>query len=339
MSWFSTEGKCPHHVIRSEVGYIRNLEAIPFAHKAGEKELERYLSLCEALLEKNGFSTESSSPLSRSHLLALAEKGFVDPDAAECRQVSVFFNQPCNLAVTLGGIDLLNIRAVVGGKAVLEAQSISLEAEEMLDRELDFAYSTDFGYLSPIPHRCGSGELFSALVFLPAARYFGEISAIRQLCSSHGAFICSLSQSSDTPCDLFTVTYTPHRLCDHRSDARGFEMLLDSLISREKLLEEQLFSSSANQLCDKALRALGTMLYAARLEEDELLSFTSSIRLCLANGDGKLPMSLISLNRILAEGLNCSVADENPSASSQDDLDVLRASTVKAILSADASRS
>ena len=42
MSWFTTEGKHPHHVIFSKTTFVRNLSGMPFTKKMGDKSIESF---------------------------------------------------------------------------------------------------------------------------------------------------------------------------------------------------------------------------------------------------------------------------------------------------------
>ena len=47
MSWYTTEGKDPHHTLRSEVQYIRNFAALPFSDRAPENQRRALFSELE----------------------------------------------------------------------------------------------------------------------------------------------------------------------------------------------------------------------------------------------------------------------------------------------------
>ncbi len=339
MSWYTTEGTDSLHVIRSETKYIRNLTSLPFSPKIDAKQLSDLSEKAEKILNANGFKKEriNQSPTS---IMSYAEKGFLDVDlcngARESASFSLYFNEPCSLAVTVGGKDHFTVRSLLSGRAVSETRSIAIEAEELFDRQFEFAYSPHFGYLSPSLMRCGSGEFFSALLFLPAAARLGEIDKLSLICMRFGASLTPAFNHPGNSGDMYFLSFSPHFLSDGASCARGFDALITSIIEKEKLYEGIIFEEKRKIIIDGAHRAMGALLFAKRIGEDEMLSHLSSIRLCVADPTDKNDapqISLSTLNLLLAEGLNSSVSSSFPTILNCEELEERRAELIKGLIS------
>ena len=343
MSWYTTEGADNLHVIRSETQYIRNITALPFSSKMSSKQLSDLSEKAEKILNANGFKKEQIGQ-SPANIASYAEKGFLDANLCDSYSAntsfSLYFNEPCSLAVTVGGRDHLTIRSLLSGRAVTETRSIAIEAEELFDRQFEFAYSPSFGYLSPSLNRCGSGEYFSAILFLPAAAKLGEIDKIALKCQNFGAKLTPMFTHPKNSGDMYHLSFSPHFLTDSASCARGFDALISSVIEKEKLYEGIILEEKRKIIIDSAHRAFGTLLFAKRISEDEMLSHISSIRLNYAdisNETDSPPVSLSSLNLLLAEGLNSSILSSSPKISCEEELEERRAEFIKTLLSAEKS--
>ena len=343
MPWYTAEGKDPHHILRSDAQYIRNFASIPFSGRAAENQKCALFSELEKLLEANGFKKEPI-PQGTSHRLSYAEKGYLDTYGFICEDNgeisdeydrSLYFNEPCSLAVAVGGKDLLTIRALLPGRAVKEAQIIAREAEELFDKKFEFAYSSHFGYLSPSLERCGSGETLSAILFLPSISAFDEINILSRQCHGLGAALLPMFNHKGNPGDLYTLTYSPHHLSNRKAAAVGFDSIISSIIKKEKQYESIIFSEKSKIITDKAYRAMGIMLYAKRMSEAEMLSHLSSLRLlCAVIPDKKQehPVALQKINLLFAECLNASVAASDDSVKTQDELEEKRAVKISDLL-------
>ena len=334
MSWYDTEGKCPYNAVFSKTRYTRNLAGIPFPRRAGEKFIEPYLSRIEALLIKNGFRKESFASSESPYLLSLAEKGFADADIISGQgDRAVYFNEPCSLAVAVGGRDLISICSLLSGKALADTRNIASGAEELLDSEFEFAYTDHAGYISSIPSKCGSGADFSVMLYLPALSELGEIHKKSLLCRRESATLSRAFVYSEG--DLFTVSHSPSHKQSETLAAEGFEALIDKLIEEERTLERIIFAEKSKIIIEKAWRAFGTLLYAKSLEEKELLALSSCIRFALSATDGQAdlpPIAIKELNYLLGEGLNASVVARKPNCSSLEDCNRERAATVSELL-------
>lgn len=337
MSWYNSEGRYPHNAVFSVTRYFRNISDIPFPHRAGEKLLEPYLSSIDSLLSKNGFSRESIGENDRAQLLSLAEKGFIDSGFLESdvNNRAIYFNEPCSLAVAVGGRDLISISSLLSGRSLTDTRNIASGAEELLDSSFEFAYNDRSGYLSSSPSLCGSAAELSVTLYLPAIDELDELARLRHL--SRGAN-CTLTRAFTYPDrggHLYTLSHTPSHHCDEVRVAECFDALVGSMIEEERRLESRLFSEREKDILDGAWRAYGTLIYAKRLKENELLSLSSSIRLALsvsADASSLPPVSITDLNRLLAECLNASVLSSIRGTKAEVDLDESRASIAAGIV-------
>ena len=336
MSWFTNEGKRPHHVIFSKTGYVRNIFGLPFTKRLGEKNTATIYKKIDSILTKNGFRKEILPDGDSLHALSLAEKGFIDRDLLSASgQRAVYFNEPCSLSVAIGGKDIISIRSLLSGLSVSDTRNIASSVEELLDRELEFAYYDHLGYVSATPSLCGSGAVFSSLLYLPALRSTQEIDSVRLLCAESGGRLDPAFTYTDNCGDLYTLSYSPPHLCDESAAADGFSSLAECIIDREYELERMIFTDSGKIIIDKAWRAYGQMLYARRLAEDEMLTLLSSVRfaLAVADGDAKLPpLTVKDMNLMLGEGLNASCALNRQSCASDVDCQEARAEFVSKLL-------
>ncbi len=334
MPWFNTQGACPEFVLYSKVRYIRNIAKQNFYPVADSKKNAESIARIESVLSKNGFRQEKLAHSVTPALLALAEKQFIERELVYTEHTrALYLNEPCSLIVSLGGYDLLTVSSIVAGLSVSEAKNIASGAEELIDREVEFAYSESLGYLSPSPRSTGSGLCFSACLYLPSLRLAGSCSL--SLCLlSLGMSLSPMFTHKDNAGDLYILSYTPHHLCCEDSAASFFSNTVTWLADRERASLLALYSEQVTALDEQAARALGALLYSRSLGEAELLSYLSLIRLALILSQDKsscLP-KLSTLNYLVAEGLSASVSASRK-CSSMTECDISRASLVKDYIS------
>lgn len=337
MSWFNSEGKSSHHVIRSQTRYVRNLADTRFSKKTESKLADQFFDKAESLLCKNGFRKEALPDGALPEVISFAEKGFIGRDFLRCEgRRSLFFNEPCSLAVSLGGNDLINICSLLAGNAVSETRNIAASAESLLDREFEFAYTDTIGYISHIPALCGSGVEFSALLYLPSLKINQSAEALRYQCAIIGARLFPIF--SDKEGDLYLLSHSPSAFSNEAHAARAFGSLISKIVADEARAERIIFAERDKIIIDRAWRAYGLMTNARILNEAELLSLSSDIRFALATCEDPAslpPVSIPTLNLLLADGLNSSVVASCRECKSADDCSFARAEIVHKKLSSD----
>ena len=337
MSWFTSESKGSHYTVRSQTRYVRNLADSRFHGKADQRQVDQFFEKAETLLAKNGFRKETLPVGALPEVASFAEKGFVDRDFLLCEgKRSLFFNEPCSLAVALGGGDLINIRSLLAGNSIPETRNIAAAAEELLDREFEFAYSETLGYISHSPALCGSGVEFSSLLYLPSLSLKKSSEALRYQCAVIGAHLFPLM--SEKCGDLYLLSHSPAPFSDEVSAARLFGALVSRIVEDEAKSDRIIFAEGDKIIIDRAWRAYGLLTTARIISEAELLSLSSDLRFALAvceNASLLPPVSVTELNLLLAQGLNSSVAAGCRDCKSDADCDLARADAVHKMLSRD----
>ena len=328
MSWYNTQGPCQNYVLFSKVRYIRNPAKLNFSPLGDKKKLQEITAKLTSLLTSNGFRGESTVNGVTPAILSLAERQLVESDFVYAdNDRSLYLNDPCNLTISIGGRNLISISSVTSGLSLIEAKNLASEAEEMLDREISFAYNERVGYLSPNCSECGSGLALEAALYLPSLRQCNSLNNLERNLSEIGIKIAPMFIHENA--DIYKVTFVPHFLADEDASAVFFSDTVSSIVEKEKNALGMFFSGKGKILYEDARRALGTLLFCESINEGEMLSLLSSIRLCLCIGEVGSPSSLPSLeelNFLVAEGLSASViATSKEICTSENDCDHLRA--------------
>lgn len=329
MAWFDTDGNMSENILFSKFTYTRNL-----AGKQGD--VSEVIGKIEAVLKKNGFHTQKIQKDDKYKALSYCEKQYVDEDfCAFTQNKAIFFNEPCSLCISVGGANLISIYAILPGASVRDAHKISSSAEELLDAEFDFAYDEALGYLSPLPHTCGSGIRISCALYLPLLTRADKISSLSRTLASFGISLYPIFPKS-AEADIYIMTYSPHLSQSEDTCVEAFDKLIRDVVALEREELKQLGAQTIFNIAEDAARALGILAYSGSLSECELISLCSDIRLCLSAGCSDRLLRNItpaSLNTLSFEGLSASVLlNAHGAVKSQAELDCERAMQVRRIL-------
>ncbi len=337
MSWFNCEEKNSENILFSKYTYTRNISGMFPSEQTPDKIIDVILH-AETLLKKNGFAVQRLTEKDNTQAKALFEQQYTDFDFCGIHSNrAVFFNEPCNLCISVGGTNLINISAVLPGASIKEAYNISLSAEKLLDGEFDFAYSEEFGYLSPIPASCGNGIKMSSALYLPLLSRYDKINSLFSSLSAHGIFLYP-AFPSNCESDVYIITYSPPYGTDGEYSARVFEHVVSDIVSLEKSELENIDKPQLKNISEKASRSLGALLYSNRLSESDLIRSLSEIRLAVSVGENKnLPQTITpgKLCEVLYTSLSCCIVSNSKSPiTNNEELDIARSINVKKLLNA-----
>lgn len=329
MSWFNTRGACAERILFSKARFVRNVSKLPFGNAADNSKLLGVYSKIEKTLTSGGFRSEKLPMGMTYSVCSLAEKQLVDADLVLADgSRTVYFNEPCNLTVAVGGSDLISIQSTMSGRSIIEAKNSAALAEEMLDGEISFAYSESIGYLSERPERCGTCLELCAGLFLPSLRILGAFEHLSDNLASRGAILSPMLDCGEFAGDLYILKYTVPHLANEDCATLCFDALLGELDALEQKNQKMIFPDSSSRLEDSAYRALGSLSHARKMNEYEMLCHLSDIRLVLsARGDTPEGLPHIEdINFMTIEGLNCSLlSSKEQKCTSEDELDTARA--------------
>ncbi len=309
MAWYHTPGYEQDVVVMTAMTLARNLADQPFSARLDAARARKLPSLVAPVLEGNGFSRIDFSDISRTAAYALAEQMYVTPAfVRESRPRTLFLNEPCGIAVMVGGEDHFLIRGVRAGLATEDVLAGILEVERRLDEVLPFAYDDTLGYLTASPTDLGTGLRASILLSLPL------------LCTEE-TFSSPVRHPTATGQRLTRLDGTP--LC--RLTAHGVPGLTESetvdLLDRttrrflhaERARRTALTSDQTEDIKDRVLRAEGLLKSACLLGADEIPALLSSLRLgaalgLLSDSDGRPRVRVEDLTALLVEAMPAGVS-------------------------------
>lgn len=309
MSWYDTDGELSENILFSKFTYMRSIPTHA-ANNTGANSMQNVTERIEALLKKNGFHSQKLKKDDRIATAALCERLYINADlCTRYGDGEIFFNEPCNLCITVSSSGLINIYSMLSGDSIRDAHKISSSAESLLDSELDFEYDAGIGYLCPSPHLCGSGIRISCALYLPLLTRADKISSICHSLSEYGVSLYPLLPWR-TSGDIYVMTLSPDNHVSEQISVDIFEWLMREIVRLERDEVGTLSDDQVLTIAERAARALGILTHAGSICEEEMISLLSEVRLCLSTGQGDRLFRVVSpssLNVIMLENMSAGV--------------------------------
>ena len=137
---------------------------------------------------------------------------------------------------------------------------------------------------------------------------------------------------------LYVLKFRPQGKMSEQSSALLFEMIAKKTINAEKEFSRIKFTPLSKIIIEDAWRTFGILLYARSIEASELFNLIRTLRLCsiIESEAEKPPVSILKINRLIAECQNYSIISSEK-CKNEDDIALSRAKAVKEILQKDCS--
>ncbi len=279
------EGPHVRIVMSSRVRLARNLKGFPFPGwaKKGDrvKALEVVRPAVEGLAQMAGAFSESMDNLTAMDKQILVERHLVSREhAAKNVGSGLVLNKEETLCVMINEEDHLRMQALRPGLQLRSAWLAIDQVDTALEKGLDYAYSTELGYLTACPTNLGTGIRVSAMLHLPALVLSEQINQIIQAVNKLGLAVRGLyGEGTEAFGNVFQVS-NQMTLGEAETDiVERLNKVLTQLIEHEENARGSLLEKKPKVVFNHIGRAYGTLANAHSITSKETMNLLSLMRL------------------------------------------------------------
>ncbi|MGL4991655.1 MAG: hypothetical protein ACRC57_10935 [Sarcina sp.] len=271
-------------LVSSELRIYRNIQNIQFPSKLRNEEGKEIAEKISQIFLKNSkykFKRVNLWQKSKEDIISFIENNIISSRTLKNRMFSTILFTDDNTTVIV--INDENHIKILLRKIDLKLEDLYKKAEELLfevSKELKFAYSKDYGYLTSSPKTVGTGVKAREILHLPILNKIGAIDDL----------IVNLEKISITLKPIFKI--------DNRAYGNLYKIenkitigilekniftdvdaIVQQLILKEKKARTVLKDSGEYELKDSIFRARGIIQNARKITFSEVLDLTSMLRL------------------------------------------------------------
>lgn len=288
--WLDASGPHADIVLSSRLRLARNLERVPFPGRARREQLAGVIQSVIAAargvesLEHAGFL--AMNDLADRGRQFLIERHLVSRDLAQGSRARGVLVAPGEaVSIMVNEEDHLRLQAVVSGFDLAEAWALVDRCDDHLDRELEYAFRPDYGYLTACPTNVGTGMRASVLIHLPALVLTKQIKKVLQGVAAVGLAVRGFyGEGTDVMGNFIQISNQTTLGRSERDILDNLERVTNQLIDYEGRAREAMLKSARVQVEDKVWRAYGTLRHARSISSQEVISLSSAVRFGLAMG-------------------------------------------------------
>lgn len=302
--WLDGDGPRAELVVSSRVRLARNLQGVPFTHRARDEQLQGVLSnVSAAALRAPGleggavFRMGDLSPVERQ---VLVERHLVSHEMGDgARPRGLVIGPEERVSLMVNEEDHLRLQALAPGLQLAEAWAMVDAADDELAQALDFAFSDEIGFLTACPTNAGTGLRASALVHLPGLALMQEIPRVLKSIEQVGLNVRGLyGEHSEVMGNLFQISNQTTLGRSERDSIESVERVTRQILDHEERARERMMRDARVQIEDKVWRAYGTLRHCRTVHAKEVINLCSAVRLGVALGLPGLPPVRV-LNELL----------------------------------------
>ncbi|MFX3674687.1 MAG: protein arginine kinase [Paenisporosarcina sp.] len=303
-SWMAGEGEHADIVLSTRVRLARNLTGYRFPLSFSENEaLQVDQAVSSALLEAGveldtTFSYINIKELTNLNRQVLVEKHLISPKLSRSEVGgSVLLSDDEAISVMVNEEDHIRIQCLFPGLQLNEAYTQANAIDEILEKELPYAFDEQFGYLTSCPTNTGTGLRASVMMHLPALTITKQMNRIVTTITRLGMVVRGIyGEGSEALGNVYQVSNQTTLGKSEEDILVDLHSITEQIIQKEHEARAVLLNSRAKALEDRLYRSLGVITFARLLTTEEAGRCLSDVRLGIDLG--------------LIEGVDVSILNE-----------------------------
>ncbi|MCP4707382.1 MAG: protein arginine kinase [Planctomycetes bacterium] len=306
-AWMDETGPESDIVISSRVRLARNVAGYHFfAHSTTAERSDLLHFIHKKLMSthlKDQLQYLKMTEATALERQLLIERHLISKELAESegpRAVALTSDE--TLAVMINEEDHLRIQMMASGLQLKQTYQRISEVDDLLEEKMEFAFSSQYGYLTACPTNVGTGIRVSVMLHLPGLKMSGEIEKVFRAAKDMRLAVRGLYGEGSEPIGDF------FQLSNQTTLGKTEDQIIEQLVSHavkpiveyERLARRKLLEERLALLDDKIFRAQGILNHARMISSEETLYMLSYIRLGIHLGRIK-NISLETLNRLFLQ--------------------------------------
>jgi protein arginine kinase len=283
----STHRHGPHDriVMSSRVRLARNLRDASFPGWAKKPErvkiLETVLPAVSALPEMADSFAEGMDNLTALDKHLLVERHLISREhAAKNVGSGLVLNRTETFCVMINEEDHLRMQALRPGFQIQEAWQAVDKLDSALEKNLDYAFDNDLGYLTACPTNLGTGIRVSAMLHLPGLVLAEQINPIIQSVNKLGLAVRGLyGEGTEALGNVFQVSNQMTLGESEITIVERLEKVLSQIIEHEENARQTLIEKKPKVVFNHIGRAYGILANAHSISSKETMNLLSLLKL------------------------------------------------------------
>lgn len=283
--WLKGSGPSSHIVMSTRLRLARNLFKVPFPNRANKRQLEDVIQQLQKAASQIDYFKDAAffrmSEIDGVDKDLLVERHLMSHEhAANMEGKGLLVSEEEVLSVMINEEDHLRIQVLNSGLNLFEAWKIINAIDDALSKKLEFAFSSQWGYLTACPTNTGTAMRGSVMLHLPALVMTKQINkvlaAISKLNFASRGFYGEGTEAAGNFYQISNQVSMGHSEEDILENISG---LIHQIIEQEEQARQALVVQNRPLLEDKIYRSLGILKTARIISSQETVEMLSMVRL------------------------------------------------------------
>lgn len=283
----SADGPDSDIILSSRIRLARNLRQYQFPTLFTNEEAKSVIRMIKERVEDLSFTKlgklelllmDELQPLQKRVLM---EKHLISPHLAENSPFGAcVLSENEEVSIMINEEDHIRIQCLYPGFQLTEALAMANEIDDWVEKNVDYAFDENVGYLTSCPTNVGTGLRASVMVHLPGLVLTQQMNRIIPAINQLGLVVRGIyGEGSEALGNIFQVSNQMTLGKSEQDIVDDLKSVVSQLISQERSAREALAKTSNIQLEDRVFRSYGILSNCRIIESKEAARCLSDVRL------------------------------------------------------------
>jgi len=299
--WLRGAGPESDIVISTRIRLARNLTQFSFLTRITPEQRQELADLLrEKILEADidedvlYVSLEQAPSVDRQFLV---ERHLISREHAESEgNRGVAFGKSEVVSLMVNEEDHLRMQVIRSGFRLEDTWERTRSVDDALESRLNYAFSSQFGYLTACPTNVGTGMRVSVMLHLPALAMTRQIEKVFNAVARLNLVVRGLyGEGTQASGDLYQISNQVTLGKSEEDIMQTVASVIPRVASYERMARKQLVRESRSQLEDRVWRSYGMLKAARVISSEETMHLLSQVRMGVNLGMiGDLPILTVN---------------------------------------------
>ncbi len=269
--------------VSSRIRLARNLADLPFPHRCSDEQRSDSVTRISAAAKNTAllatYDSICRNSLSNVDRELLVERHLASPEfIANETPGALLVNHDESCALMINEEDTIRMQLILPGMQLNTAYKSLDTLDSELEKELTFAFSSKFGYLTACPTNVGTGLRASVMLHLPALVHEHKIGSVISAVGKAGIAVRGLyGEHSDARGNMFQISNQATLGRSETEIVQQLHHIVSRIIDHEMQQRKLLIEKTPHIIRNDVGRAYGTLKYAEILPSEEATSLLSTL--------------------------------------------------------------
>ncbi len=326
-------------VISSRIRLARNIKKYPFPiNLQGEAICKMIDEAVSAIKNDRTAIGERFEFLDLSKITDIEKRTLVEHHVVSLellkRKSGALLLDDETISIMLNEEDHIRIQSIFAGNNIEKASEMADKIDDLIEETIEYAFDTDFGYLTSCPTNTGTGLRASYMLHIPTLERTGQLKNVASALSKFGMTIRGIYGEGTEP--LGSIYQISNQLTMGKSEQEIIAALTgftNQIIEKETLLAENAIKLNKAEMEDRVYRAYGILTHCRKISAKEAMNLLSEIRSGYVFNILKLPKPKLNIYNIMMNIQPGSLQKHHQKQLNESERDYFRAEYIRQVFS------